>query len=614
MCGIVGVLYKDPQKICSEEMIVRMRDLMFHRGPDDHGIYLDGNLGLGHRRLSIIGIGTGYQPLSNEDSSIWIVFNGEVYNYKTLRKDLINRGHVFKSESDTEVILHLYEDMGEKCVSELNGMFAFAIWDTKKRTLFLARDRMGIKPLYYAATEKAFLFSSEIKSLFESDCIVPECNDDAVSEYFLFRNVAGERTLFKGVNVLLPGHSMNVSAGNIRTRKYWTPYPTEIKNNITFDQAKEELSYLLQDSVKIRMMSEVPLGTFCSGGIDSSLVTAIAAQNVSHSINTFSVGFHEAEYDETEYAQLVSRKYNTIHHEIKLDNKEFTELLPKMIWQNDEPLNFANSVQIYAISKLAKKHVTVVLTGEGADELFAGYPRYQIPQIVATLQKFPQLAVPLLKLVAKLSKDHRIAKLLKFSKSSIHDTILFNTASIDRGYLRANLKLGDISRLPYRFECIAKGNYLPNPLSRLSLLDQQTYLVSILYRQDKMSMAASVEARVPFLDYRLVEYANTLPINFKLKQRKRKFIIQEIAQHFLPKEIINRKKSGFGVPLDKWLKDENGLGGLVKDLLYEKPSIFFDDKKVLQKLFVEHQSGFHDHAELLWSITNFLIWENTFFN
>lgn len=613
MCGIVGVLYKDPQKICSEKMIVRMRDLMFHRGPDDQGVYLDGNLGLGHRRLSIIGLTTGHQPLSNEDSSIWIVFNGEIYNYKTLKKDLINRGHVFKSESDTEVILHLYEDMGEKCVNELNGMFAFAIWDTKERTLFLARDRMGIKPLYYAATEKAFLFSSEIKSLFESDCLSPKCNDEAVPEYFLFRDVAGERTLFKGVNVLLPGHSMNVSARNIRTRQYWTPYPTEIKNNISFDQAREELSYLLQDSVKIRMMSEVPLGTFCSGGIDSSLVTAIAAQNVSHPINTFSVGFHETEYDETEYAQLVSRKYNTNHHEIKLDNKEFTELLPKMIWQNDEPLNFANSVQIYAISKLAKKHVTVVLTGEGADELFAGYPRYLIPKLVISYKKFPHIFKKLFEIGTNFFKDHRIEKLKYNSKYSRQDLLLYNSSFLKKEFITEILLNCGHADFSFRDECIKTGESIGMDfVTNLSLLDQQNYLLSILNRQDKMSMAASIESRVPFLDHRIVELSNRLPPEYKMKRFQTKVVLKKLARPLLPMSVINRRKSGFGVPIGQWLRESDGMGQLA-DALYQDSSLNdYFDKKRLDEIVSEHKSGIHDHSELLWTIINFQTWRVLF--
>jgi asparagine synthase (glutamine-hydrolysing) len=615
MCGIVGILYHDPQRKCLEEMLVKMRDLMVHRGPDDAGIYLDGSLGLGQRRLSIIGLTTGHQPMSNEDNSLWIIFNGEIYNYRTLKQTLLGRGHVFKSESDTEVILHLYEDMGEDCVHKLNGMFAFAIWDNRKRCLFLARDRMGIKPLYYAPTPKAFLFSSEIKSLFASDCISPECNDEAVPEYFLFRNVAGERTLFKGVHALLPGHSMKVSNGEVETRQYWSPFPEEINTRISFEQAREELSCLLHDSIKIRMMSEVPLGTFCSGGIDSSLVTAIAARQVSHPINTFSVGFHEAEYDETKYAQLVSARYHTNHHEIKLDSREFADLLPKMIWQNDEPLNFANSVQIYAISKLAKEHVTVVLTGEGADELFAGYPRYQIPQLVATLQKFPQFFIPLLKLAAKVTNDHRIEKLLKFSTSSIDDTILLNNASVDREYLINILNINDTANIPYRLESLNKAKSLPEPVSQLSLLDQLTYLVSILYRQDKMSMAASVEARVPFLDYRIVEFANSLPIHFKLKNGKRKLIIREIAQPLLPREIITRKKSGFGVPLSDWFKSDKGIGGVLKDISVEKwNNSIHIDKSFLNKILIEHNAKKQDHSELLWSVVNYSIWYKTFFD
>jgi asparagine synthase (glutamine-hydrolysing) len=612
MCGIVGVLYHDQQRKCSEQMLSRMRDFMIHRGPDDLGLYTDGNLGLGHRRLSIIGVATGHQPLSNEDDSLWIVFNGEIYNYKAIRNNLINKGHKFKSESDTEVILHLYEEMGDECVKELNGMFAFAIWDTKAKSLFLARDRMGIKPLYYASTDKAFLFSSEIKALFESDCLVPECNNEAVPEYFLFRSVAGERTLFKGVYSLLPGHTMRISGGNEKTKQYWTPYPDEINTSITYQQAQEELLFLLQDSVRIRMMSEVPLGTFCSGGIDSSLVTAVAAQEVSHPINTFSVGFYETEYDETGYARLVSARYNTDHHEIKLDNAEFADLLPGMIWHNDEPLNFANSVQIYAISKLAKDHVTVVLTGEGADELFAGYPRYQIPQLVAMLKKFPKLYIPILKLLYTLTGDHRFGKLLRSSRSTIRDALLFNSAPVTEEQLHDPLDMKVKASFPFREECLDKTYNLTNPVGQLSLLDQLTYLVSILYRQDKMSMGASVEARVPFLDYRIVELANSLPMRFKLGKGKRKRLVQDVAQSYLPREIINRKKSGFGVPLANWFKQKNGLGAMAEELSDDNTLENVFSSKEMSKIVAEHNSGKSDHSDIMWNLINFKIWKKTF--
>jgi len=332
MCGIVGLIYKDPARRCDRADIIGMRDLQIHRGPDEAGIFLDNNAGLGHRRLSIIDLSTGQQPMTNEDGSLWIVYNGEVYNFKSIREELLKRGHVLKSHCDTEVILHLYEEKGASCVDDLNGMFAFAIWDKKNRSLFLARDRMGVKPLYYAVTNDAFLFSSEIKSLFAADNLKAACNDHALFEYFVFRHVSGEETLFKGVKNLLPGHTLTLRDGVIEIKRYWSPFPLNRREDLSFYEAEEHLSHLIQDAVKIRMVSDVPLGTFCSGGVDSSLVTAIAARSVNHPINTFSVGFHENEYDETSYARMVSRQYGTIHHEVKLNNREFAELLPNMIW------------------------------------------------------------------------------------------------------------------------------------------------------------------------------------------------------------------------------------------------------------------------------------------
>ncbi len=364
-----------------------MRDLLVHRGPDDAGSHIDGHVGLGQRRLSIIDLSSGHQPMTNEDGTLWIVFNGEIYNFQALRERLVGKGHQFRTRSDTEVILHLYEEEGPDCARSLNGIFAFAIWDSRDQSLFLARDHMGVKPLYYAVTDDALVFASEIKSIVNSGYVEPRCRDEGVFEYFVFRHVSGERTLYRDVNCLLPAHTLVLKNGDVRIRQFWSHYPERAEPPTSLAGAAEKLTTLIQDAVSMQMVSDVPLGTFCSGGVDSSLVTAFAARLTEKRINTFSVGFHEPDYDETQFARLVSKQYGTIHHELKLGNEEFADLLPTMIWHNDAPLNFANSIQIYAISKLAKEFVTVVLTGEGADELFAGYPRYLVPSLSHCLRQ-----------------------------------------------------------------------------------------------------------------------------------------------------------------------------------------------------------------------------------
>ena len=421
MCGIVGIINRDEDSPCNQQNLIAMRDLQAHRGPDDSGLFAKDHIGLGHRRLSIIDISSGQQPMTNEDRTLWIVFNGEIYNYRELRSELRNRGHIFRTESDTETILHLYEEEAENCVNKLNGMFAFAIWNDRDKSLFLARDRIGIKPLYYALAKKSFLFASEIKSLFVDDMVPAQINEDAIAEYFTFRDIGGEATLFRGVKTLQPGHFLKFSKDQVEISQYWSPFPHNRVFGMRENDAVAELESLLLDSVRIRLMSDVPLGTLCSGGIDSSLVTAIAAGYAGENLNTFSVGFHESDYDETDFAQTVSRKYATKHHEARLSGVEYAELLPEMIWQNDLPLNFANSIQIYAISKLAKDFVTVVLTGEGADELFGGYPRYHIPKLALRYQNAPKIVQKMISLGTKYFQEHRIEKVLSYKDSSLED-------------------------------------------------------------------------------------------------------------------------------------------------------------------------------------------------
>lgn len=609
MCGIAGILMHERGAACPADAVVAMRDAVRHRGPDEEGLFTDGGVALGHRRLSIIDLTDGRQPLSNEDGSLWIVFNGEIFNYKSLRQELAGKGHRFRTGSDTETILHLYEEAGPDCVNRLNGMFAFAIWDGRAQSLFLARDRMGIKPLYYSMSPSFFAFSSEIKSLFQGGLIEAECDEQSVPEYMLFRYVSGENTLFRGVKSLLPGHTATVRDGRLSTRRYWSPVPRQIDPGMKYADAMEEASALIEDSVRIRLMSDVPLGTFCSGGVDSSLVTSFAARLVGKPINTFSVGFFENDYDETEYAEEVSRLYGTLHHEIRLNNEEFAELLPAMIWHNDEPLNFPNSVLIYAISRLAKKHVTVVLTGEGADELFAGYPRYQVPRFLGAFKSLPAFARRALLAAARLSNDHRVARLRSDSGLPMRDLLIDNAVPLRRDVLESSLPVLRGRAFPYRDEVLG---LLERPGldagMKAALLDQHTYLVSILNRQDKMSMAASVESRVPFLDYRIVEFANRLPSDFKISGMTGKRIIKDIALRHLPARVIKRRKSGFGVPLCKWFRSSTGLGSMLETLADCPRLSAYMDKAALRRIISEHRGGAADHSEFLWTALNLSLW------
>ena len=608
MCGIVGLMFADASRPVPAETVAAMRDLVTYRGPDDVGLHLDGPVGLGFRRLSIIDLSGGHQPMSDDAGRYWVIFNGEIYNYRELREELVRRGHVFRTHSDTEVILQLFVAHGERCVERMNGMFAFAIWDSVNRSLFLARDRMGVKPLYYVETPQAFAFASEIKSLFASGLAAAECRPETLSEYMLFRQVAGSDTIFHGVKSVPPGCTMTVRGGCTKVSRYWSPRPNGVKQDLSRGEALETFASLLEDSVRMRLVSDVPVGTFCSGGVDSSLVTALAAKLKGDPVNTFSVGFDERDFDESEQALQVSRHCATVHHQLRVGNQEFSDLFPRMVWHNDEPLDFANSVQIFALSRLSKETVTVVLTGEGSDELFGGYPRYRIPELVKYARLVP---APMRHLGARLLNDHRLAKLNRYAAYGNEDVILFN-ASYNRPEDVTSLCPG----LPpfvssYRRELLEASRLLTDSMARVSLFDQETFLVGILNRQDKMSMAASIESRVPFMDYRIVEFANQLPSSLKLSGGTGKAIVKDFARTLLPAEIVDRRKSGFGVPLARWFRSSQGLGERLDALPQMRGADVFDNG-VLNRLITEHRSGGHDHSELLWTALNLATWREAF--
>lgn len=612
MCGIAGIVHHKHDEPCSEQNLIAMRDIIRHRGPDDKGIYINKGVGLVHRRLSIIDISSGHQPMQTVDKRFCLVFNGEIYNYQELRVELEKSGYKFNTDSDTEVILNMYLEYGSDCANKLNGIFAFAIWDNDERSLYIARDHMGVKPLYYHLNRGGLTFSSEIKAIFESGNIKPECNIDAVPELFMFRHVAGSRSLFKGISSLLPGHFMVFKDGKIDIQNYWNPLVGNTVFQCSFDEAKHELEKLLIDSVSMQMMSDVPLGTFCSGGVDSSLVTAIAAQNSSQKINTFSVGFNEAEYDESKYARMVSERYQTNHHELILDDKIFSQNLPDMVYSNDEPLNFANSVMIYALSKLAKETVTVVLTGEGADELFGGYPRYKIPTLVDKIQKLPGLLKWLFKVSSSISSDRRLEKLRRYLDIPLHDTVLYNTSTIEQKIFNSYWSSEESRKFDYRTQILEKIGNEKGLLREVSMLDQYTFLVSILNRQDKMSMAASLESRVPILDFRLVEFANSLPENFKQKGTQTKRILKSLAEKYIPKEVIYRRKSGFGVPLSEWFRSKNGLGELAADTFSQVRLSEVSEKLDMNSILEQHLSRKYNHTEILWTTLNYCLWKKAF--
>lgn len=611
MCGVVGVfLTSDP---CQAATVVAMRDTLTHRGPDDAGTYLQGPLGLGHRRLSIIDLGGGHQPMAAADGRLIIVFNGEIYNYRELRKDLASKGHHFRTESDTEVILAMHQHAGDAAVTQLNGIFAYALWDSHARRLLLVRDRTGIKPLYYAATPQGFAFASEAKALFPSGLLTPQLNTNRIAEYMTFRHIACDEGMFTGVSQLPPGCLMSIANGRPeRPERYWNLADPRDPFKGSLGDAVDALDAILQESVARQLVSDVPVGTFCSGGLDSSVVTAIAARHASGRINTYSVGFDETAFDESQYARMASQACGTSHHELRVSESEFAALLPKLVWHHDFPLNFANSIHIFALSLLAKRDVTVVLTGEGADELFGGYPRYYLARLSRAARALPRSMRRKLSLLLVEAPDGRLRRVGTLLSREPAEWLLINNATTDITVAESLVAISDASlsaRASMLREMLAAAS---DEVSALAMHDFRTYLCSILDRQDKMSMAASIEARVPFLDNRMIDFAIGLPLSYRQTIRHRKRVLKHVALRHLPAAIVHRRKSGFGVPLATWFAGSGPLGRLMSEVSNGESLSDILDKGALRQLAVSHRMGDGDHSEVLWGALNLHLWRQAF--
>lgn len=615
MCGICGIVANDPQQVVDQAVIERMKASIAHRGPDDEGIHIEPGVGLGFRRLSIVDLEHGHQPMSNEDGSYWIVFNGEIYNHGDLRPFLKGRSHQFKTRCDTETIVHLFEEEGTRGFSRMNGMFALCIWDRRTARAVLCRDRLGIKPLYYRITEEGLSFASEIKALLQDGTGTASIDPEGIEEYLTFRFVAGDRTLFKGIYALSPGQVLIYEQGRVTREWFWKmPEPGEVLRKDK-QVSLNELDGYLEESVTLRLMSDVPVGTFCSGGIDSGLTTAYATEGGMNGIDTFSVGFSERDFDETRFAELVSKRYSTRHHPLVITNESFAEFLPKAVWYNDEPLNHANSVPIHLIARLARQFVTVVLTGEGADELFAGYPRYNIAKIWMGASLLPVELRKLWRSLTSLAGGRRLRKLGYYMPFSAVEAALRNAAFLQSEVVRGLLSDGvPASDFPFRRSLLDSPTLARKDLlDRLWRLDLRTYLVSLLNRMDKMTMAASIEARVPFLDHRLVEWALRVSPALKLHGFTNKYLVRRLGLTKLPREVVERGKSGFGLPIGLWLKEERLLGRYL--------DLFFDDAfgrrdylniPRVRSLVREHLSGTADHAEAIWNLINLELWHRMF--
>ena len=629
MCGINGIAFSSrSRRTVDTAVLKRMRDVITHRGPDDEGIFIDGVVGLGHRRLSIVDVAAGHQPMTNEDGTLHITYNGEIYNHADFRIELEAKGHVYKTHCDTETILHLYEEHGENCVDYLRGMFAFAIWNQRKKELFIARDRLGVKPLYYVHTNDGSLyFGSEIKTLLEARAIKPEINFEALPDYLANHATSGEETLFRGVKRLLPGHTLVWRDGQVETKRYWDVSFAKASDTSRRDQDYiDEWADLFRTSVRLRLMADVPLGMFLSGGIDSSAIAAVMSTMVSEPIKTFSVAFKEREANELEYARLIAESYQTNHHEVVVSPEDFFTALPKLVWHEDEPLAHPSSVALYFVSQLASKHVKVVLTGEGSDELLAGYARYRKTIYNLALGARYHGAMPagirnaIRNRIDDLPVNSKVRQKLLRTFLSLQpdvESIYFDnfavfSRSMQNELLTPETRARTGALDPYAGVCsLLEKTDAQSPLDRLLYADIKTYLHELLMKQDQMSMAASVESRVPFLDHKLVEFTSGLPERMKLRGWTTKYVLRKAMKGVLPEAILSRPKMGFPVPIGKWFRGP--YRSIINEYVLSERAL---SRGIFERDFVRavvnrHDAG-EDDSERLWALVNFEMWQRQF--
>ncbi|MFQ5456015.1 MAG: asparagine synthase (glutamine-hydrolyzing) [Nitrospirota bacterium] len=618
MCGICGIFYLNQNHVMDKNLLVDMRDQLTHRGPDDAGIYLNQNIGLGHRRLSIVDLSpAGHQPMSNEDGSIWVVYNGEIYNYLEIKRELMDKGHLFRSNTDTETIIHAYEEFGKECVKKFRGMFAFAIWDNREKHLFLSRDRMGIKPLYYYHSKDVFIFSSEIKAILASNMIEREVETSVLDAFLSLGYVPSPLTMFKGISKLLPGYSISVNNdGKFQIARYWN-LNFERAADISFEEAQEELDLLLKQSVKMHLMSEVSLGIFLSGGLDSSAVTALMSKVTDQTIKTFSVGYKGAdEANELEFARKVANIFRTEHHEFILQPYDFLDSIPRLVEDTEEPLVETAAIPLYYISKKAKEFATVLLSGEGSDEIFAGYDLYRK---MLSIEKNRIWLRPLSLIPDAWLYSDKHKKYLDWFSMPLSER--YRGTSCD---LTKRIKKDFYS--PELFNHSQQHNYIDKvftdyfkevngqlTLSQLLYVDTKTWLLDdLLLKADKMTMSTSVELRVPFLDHKVVEFATSLPPQYKLNKQGGKLILKKLMERYLPQDIIYRSKMGFAVPTRRWFG--SNLLDQVKQILLSKPFLErgFFQKEYIENKLKNHQNGKEDNSRRIFSLLVLDRWFKTF--
>ena len=621
MCGITGIFDTLGKSDISRDLLHRMNETQFHRGPDEGGLHLEPGVGLGHRRLSIIDLSTGQQPLYNEDNSVVVVFNGEIYNFQELVPELEALGHVFRTHSDTEVIVHAWEAWGEACVARFRGMFAFALWDRNQETLFVVRDRFGVKPLYYAFLDTGeFIFGSELKSLMMHPCLARDIDPLAVEEYFSYGYVPEPRTIFKRACKLPPGFTLTLKRGQARAlpKQYWDmPFtPVAVKDEAS---AMDELVERMKESIRLRMIADVPLGAFLSGGVDSSAVVAMMATQSSTPVNTCSIGFDDPAFNEIEYAQQVADRYHTHHHVETVASNDFS-LVDKLARVYDEPYADSSALPTYRVCELARKHVKVALSGDGGDEHFAGYRRYrwfryeERMRAVMPLMLRRPLFGALGKLYPKADWAPKVFRAKTTFEALARDTVegYFHGVSLLSDAQRKQLFSPSFKRELQGYEAVevlrrhAAVAPTDDPLSLVQYLDMKTYLVGdILTKVDRASMAHGLEVREPLLDHELTEWVSGLPVDLKLRGTEGKYLLKKAMEPYLPHGVLYRKKMGFSVPLSAWFRGPLAatIRGVVLGERLASTDLFNQD--YLRAVVEAHQSGRRDYSVILWTVLMF---------
>ena len=623
MCGIAGFIRTNRDTSPHDEALVhQMCQTIIHRGPDDEGIFAKHGVGLGIRRLSIIDLAGGHQPVHNEDQTIWVVFNGEIYNFPELRRELEGRGHRFYTNTDTEVIVHAYEDLGAQCVRKFRGMFAFAVYDQRRRSLLLARDRLGIKPLYYAVSQDRLLFGSEIKAIVAAAPELVEIDNRGLMQYFAFGYIPDPVTAFTHIRKLPPGHLLEFVDGKAKVQQYWELPAYGTRESISEEECLEELEKRLAEAVRIRLISDVPLGALLSGGTDSSLVVALMARASSKPVQTFSIGFRNDDFNELQHARLVADRFGTEHHELVVQ-PDIAQTLHTLTGFLEEPFGDSSMLPTYYVSRLARQHVTVALSGDGGDELFAGYDRYGI----CLRRRVFDLIPPWIGRWYRTRIYPHLPHSMRGRKFAYNITLPWHERYLDglvffSAHERENsLFSDDFQRLSWQHEDpldLFRSYFATvrarDALDELLYLDTKTYLTAdILTKVDRMSMATSLEVRVPILDHVFLEWVTGLPARYKLRGSKQKYIFKKLAERVgVPRQVLYRRKQGFALPLAHWIRHElkNELSGLLLEPRTLQRGYF--NPVAIERLLNEHLRGWRDHSSTLWQLIVFELWHRNF--